>query len=1038
VLSSITNQLSGASNFNTRSTTGLPAGGAPSGIFLNGRYAYVANTASSSLSVIDVSNPESPTVVTSTFLGSGRRPTRVFVSGAYAYVVDAQATGGLNVVDISTPASSTLVGTSGALNTPTGVFVSGRYAYVSSNSDNTLYIMDISNPTSPLQVGGSSGGQAIQAVYVRGHYAYVAESGTTRVRAVDIKNPGIPISLGTFSLTVSPIDIFVQGRYAYVVSSQDSILRAIDITNPSVLTDGGTFTMSGTATSTSVFVSGRYAYVTLSDDTVRVIDVNVPATMSQAVSYSLPGTVGYAQGVFVSGRYLYASQGNGVNSFVVADVTGIDTNGLLAHTAEVGTLQVRGDATIGNQLRVDGGLNIGFGGIYSVGALSIVVTSTKPSSGGAAAAKFINTAATSTTSTNGQTWGVYTNTLLVGPTESATGTGNWVSVFTYTSGTQGALCIDATDIAGTCPVRTGLAVAAQGTIASNSFDLAESYDISGSASPGDVLVVDPTASSTAKLSPGIPYDPKLFGVVSTQPGFLLGTGGGTSVALVGRVPVKVSTINGSIHVGDILTSSPYPGVAMKATKPGMVLGRALQNASSTSTIEVFINVSYNAGSILTNDGSTAQITGDLVVAPTSTVSGANPTADSWGLTLRGSAWDGAQAVSSDFTLLTHVFNATSSQFSIRNSSTTVFSINQNGAAAVSGDLNVGGKLYPSARGVSQNSTYIFVDDSQGPTSTYIATNAAGWQSDSSYDFAERYYSPDKLESGDLVVISQRGQIHVQRALDEKQMLVGIVSTKPGFVAGRPATSTYPIALMGRVPTKVSTVKGAIHAGDSLAPSTIPGVAVKATTPGPIIGQALQDFSGADVGLVEVFVNPVWWGGGEAVSLERLASSQTSSIVNTQISPSPSVNPTVTTKAYQGFALVVAGSNKVHVSFPSLQAYPNVQVTPRGEVDGGWWTDTYLDTGFDILLKQIQTHDVTFAWHVEATQPDEQVAISDGTFATVDPMTGMIVRGTQTTSTAPLIGSLPINASSTSGTVMIDSATSSSDVSATSTPTSTQS
>jgi len=92
----------------------------------------------------------------------------------------------------------------------------------------------------------------------------------------------------------------------------------------------------------------------------------------------------------------------------------------------------------------------------------------------------------------------------------------------------------------------------------------------------------------------------------------------------------------------------------------MVLGRALQDANSTSTIEVFIQVGYDAGSILTNDGSVAQFIGDLVVAPTSTASASNPSVDSWGVTLRGSAWDGAQAVSSDFTLSSHVLSATSS------------------------------------------------------------------------------------------------------------------------------------------------------------------------------------------------------------------------------------------------------------------------------------------------------------------------------------------------------------------------------------------
>jgi len=42
--------------------------------------------------------------------------------------------------------------------------------------------------------------------------------------------------------------------------------------------------------------------------------------------------------------------------------------------------------------------------------------------------------------------------------------------------------------------------------------------------------------------------------------------------LMDGVPVNVSTINGAIYVGDYLTSSNIPGVAMKVTGAGQVIG----------------------------------------------------------------------------------------------------------------------------------------------------------------------------------------------------------------------------------------------------------------------------------------------------------------------------------------------------------------------------------------------------------------------------------------------------------------------------------
>jgi hypothetical protein len=45
--------------------------------------------------------------------------------------------------------------------------------------------------------------------------------------------------------------------------------------------------------------------------------------------------------------------------------------------------------------------------------------------------------------------------------------------------------------------------------------------------------------------------------------------------------VKVSTKNGDIQPGDYITTSDIPGVGMKATEPGRVIGKALTGLSGT-------------------------------------------------------------------------------------------------------------------------------------------------------------------------------------------------------------------------------------------------------------------------------------------------------------------------------------------------------------------------------------------------------------------------------------------------------------------------
>ncbi len=69
------------------------------------------------------------------------------------------------------------------------------------------------------------------------------------------------------------------------------------------------------------------------------------------------------------------------------------------------------------------------------------------------------------------------------------------------------------------------------------------------------------------------------GVASAHPSFLGGNNLGNksiAVGLSGVVLTKVSNINGFIKPGDLLTTSSIPGTAMKATKPGIVVGRALE------------------------------------------------------------------------------------------------------------------------------------------------------------------------------------------------------------------------------------------------------------------------------------------------------------------------------------------------------------------------------------------------------------------------------------------------------------------------------
>jgi Domain of unknown function (DUF5011) len=119
--------------------------------------------------------------------------------------------------------------------------------------------------------------------------------------------------------------------------------------------------------------------------------------------------------------------------------------------------------------------------------------------------------------------------------------------------------------------------------------------------PGTVVTLDPSIAAGVKRS-SVSYDKNAVGIVSTKPGFILSDASNATdtpvlVALSGRVPVLVSTENGDIAPGDLLTTSATPGYAMKATKAGQVIGQAMTGLSgqATGTVGAFIKTSYYNG-----------------------------------------------------------------------------------------------------------------------------------------------------------------------------------------------------------------------------------------------------------------------------------------------------------------------------------------------------------------------------------------------------------------------------------------------------------
>jgi len=118
-------------------------------------------------------------------------------------------------------------------------------------------------------------------------------------------------------------------------------------------------------------------------------------------------------------------------------------------------------------------------------------------------------------------------------------------------------------------------------------DIAEQIPVDDqSIDKGDIIVAtDPSQLSNSRSYDNVlatkttnPYQKAILGVVSTNPTILIGeenamelgmdqrviNGNRRAMVLAGRIPTKVSTINGPIRAGDPITSSSIPGVGVES------------------------------------------------------------------------------------------------------------------------------------------------------------------------------------------------------------------------------------------------------------------------------------------------------------------------------------------------------------------------------------------------------------------------------------------------------------------------------------------
>lgn len=282
----------------------ISVGGSAQVPVISGNYAYVINTGSSSLSIIDVTDPLTADVVNT--ISVQDNPITPIISGNYAYVPNRNSDT-ISIIDISDPVNAFVVNHLSVGSDPAMVIISGNYLYIANGNTGDFTIVDITDPTTAAVVNTLTGGSNLQMPVISGNYVYMTDSGTDSIVVIDISNPVTASLVNTIATGISPEEITISGNYLYVSNTGDATVSVADISNP--VTASVVATVAVQNNPQQPVISGNYAYViNRSSGTLSIIDITTPATANVVATVPVGSN---PQQPIISGNYAYVSSTNG-------------------------------------------------------------------------------------------------------------------------------------------------------------------------------------------------------------------------------------------------------------------------------------------------------------------------------------------------------------------------------------------------------------------------------------------------------------------------------------------------------------------------------------------------------------------------------------------------------------------------------------------------------------------------------------------------------------------------------------------------------
>ncbi|MEI6627307.1 MAG: tail fiber domain-containing protein, partial [bacterium] len=217
---------------------------------VKGRYAYVsgASLAPGFLYVLDIIDPINANIVGSITSGLAADQFRSTISDGYLYTIGRNSNS-FSVINVTDPTNPVLLSSISAGNYPETFYVVGHYAYILNTHGNDMSIMDITNPSAPTEIlpRVTIGGYRTWCVG-SGRYLYVGDIYST-VSVYDLQGAEI----GSLYAGILKSDN-IQTTRTISVGTDLFVNNALIVGLGGIGTDGA---LSVLGTTTSSFFGGR-------------------------------------------------------------------------------------------------------------------------------------------------------------------------------------------------------------------------------------------------------------------------------------------------------------------------------------------------------------------------------------------------------------------------------------------------------------------------------------------------------------------------------------------------------------------------------------------------------------------------------------------------------------------------------------------------------------------------------------------------------------------------------------------------------------